>query len=141
MHKEIEILDAFIRSKGLRRTPQRKKILSVFLSTEKHVSTQELHRLVRKKFRNIGYTTVYRTIRILLQSGLCREIDIGDGTSRYEHHYNHRHHDHLICIKCNRLIEVMDPRIERMQEKMAKERGFRPTAHRLEIFGLCRECI
>lgn len=141
MQKEIEILNRFIRSKGLRYTPQRERILSVFLSVEKHVSVDELYRLVRKKFPDIGYTTVYRTMLLLSQSGLCRKIDVGDGVSRFEHHYNHRHHDHLICIKCSRLIEVLDPEIERMQERMAKAHGFRPTAHRLEIFGLCRECL
>jgi len=141
MRKELEILDNFIKSKGLRYTPQREKILSVFLSIEKHVSVDELYKLVKKRFRDIGYTTVYRTMHLLSESGLCREIDFGDGVSRFEHNYNHQHHDHLVCIKCSRLIEVMDPGLEKMQEKMAKEHAFIPTAHRLEIFGVCRKCL
>jgi Fur family ferric uptake transcriptional regulator len=141
VRKEIEILDKFIKSKGLRYTPQREKILSVFLSVERHVSLDELYKLVKKKFRDIGYTTVYRTMRLLSESGLCRQIDFGDGISRFEHHYNHRHHDHLVCVKCDRLIEVLDPAIEKMQERMAKAHGFNATAHRLEIFGICRQCL
>ncbi len=141
MQEEIRILDNFIKSKGLRYTPQREKILSIFLSVERHVSVDELYQLVKKQFRDIGYTTVYRTMRLLAQSGLCRQIDFGDGVSRFEHYYNHKHHDHLVCVKCNRLIEVANPRIEKIQEKMAKAHGFSPTSHRLEIFGLCRRCL
>ena len=141
MRKEIEGLDEFIKSKGLRYTPQRQKILSIFLSIEKHVSVDELYKLVKKQFRDIGYTTVYRTMRLLSQSGLCRQIDFGDGVCRFEHHYNHQHHDHLVCVKCNRLIEVINPDLEKMQDKMAKAHGFNPTTHRLEIFGICRKCL
>ena len=141
MKKEIEILDNFIKSKGLRYTPQREKILSIFLATEAHVTVDELYRRVRKKFSDIGYTTVYRTMRILIESGLCREIDIGDGFSRYEHNYNHQHHDHLVCTKCGRLIEVVNSRIEKMQEQMARRYAFVPMQHRLDIFGICKDCF
>jgi Fur family ferric uptake transcriptional regulator len=141
MRREFAIWDEFIGRKGLRRTPQREKILEVFLSTERHVTAEELHKLVKKRLEGIGYVTVYRTMRILVEAGLCDEIDFGDGLTRFEHKYGHEHHDHLICMKCGRFIEVIDPKIERLQEKMAKERGFTPMAHKLEIFGYCRRCL
>src|SRR3989338_3760793 len=140
MRKEFQIFAEFIKTKNLRHTPQRERILDIFLSTERHVSCDELYRLVRKQDRNIGFTTVYRTMKLLSESGLCGEIDFGDGVLRFEHKYGHEHHDHLICVKCGRCIEVMKPEIEKMQDKLAKRHGFTPTNHKLQIFGICRKC-
>lgn len=140
MRKEFQIFDDFIRSKGLRHTPQRGEILREFLSTERHVSCEELYKLVRKKVSNIGYTTVYRTMGLLSESGLCGEIDFGDGIKRFEHRYGHEHHDHLVCIKCGRFIEVVNPEIEKMQDSLAKKHRFIPTKHKLQIFGICKRC-
>ncbi len=140
MKKEFEILDEFIQGKRLRHSPQRDKILKIFLSTERHVSCEELYKLVRKNYREIGFTTVYRTMKLFCESGLCSQIDLGDGLLRYEHKYGHQHHDHLICLKCGRFIEVKSPRIERLQDKMARAHKFRPLSHKLDIFGLCQKC-
>lgn len=140
MEKEIEILERFIREKGLRYTPQREDILKVFLSVEKHLSADELHRLVRKKNPDIGYVTVYRTMKLLEDAGLCNEIDFGDGITRFEHRYGHGHHDHLVCVKCGRYTEAVKPKIEELQEKLAKEKHFTPLRHKLQIFGVCAKC-
>lgn len=138
--KEFEILDEFIVSKGLRRTPQRGAILAVFLDTERHVSAEELYKLVHKKDPAIGYTTVYRTMKLLLEAGLCGEVDLGDGISRFEHKYGHEHHDHIICVRCGKFTEVLEPEIEKLQDKVAARHGFTPTKHKLEIFGTCKRC-
>lgn len=140
MKKEFEIFEDFIRSKALRHTPQREKILGVFLTTEKHVSADDLHKMIKSRGHNIGYTTVYRTMKLLTECGLCDEVDLGDGVSRFEHKYGHKHHDHLICMRCSRAIEVLEPAIEKMQDKLAGARGFTPVKHKLEIFGICRKC-
>ncbi|MCQ9206531.1 MAG: transcriptional repressor [Omnitrophica bacterium] len=140
MHKESEILERYIKSKDLRHTPQREKILNIFLSTEKHLSADELHKLVKKRDSDIGYTTVYRAIKLFSKCGLLSEVDFGDGIMRFEHKYGHGHHDHLVCTKCGKFIEVIKPRIEKLQESLAKEHGFKPTRHKLQIFGTCRRC-
>ncbi|PIV12165.1 MAG: transcriptional repressor [Candidatus Omnitrophica bacterium CG12_big_fil_rev_8_21_14_0_65_43_15] len=140
MRKEFQILDDFIRQKALRRTPQRENVLDVFIRVEGHVSLDELSRFVKKKYPKIGYTTVYRTMRLLAETGLCNEVDFGHGVLRYEHKYNHSHHDHLVCKKCGRYIEVFDPQIEKMQDKLAAKCGFKPDSHRLQIFGVCSKC-
>ena len=139
--KEFQIFDEFIRTKGLRHTAQRDTILAVFLATEKHVSAEELYKLVRKKDSSIGYTTVYRTMKLLSESGLCGETEFGDGVLRFEHKYGHEHHDHLICVKCGKFIEAADPEIERLQENMVKRHGFKSLKHKLEVFGICRKCL
>lgn len=141
MKKEFEIFNEFIAARGLRRTPQREKILDIFLSTERHVSADELYKLVNKKNPDIGYTTVYRTMKLLSESGLCGEIDLGDGVLRFEHKYGHQHHDHLICTKCGRFTEVMDSKIEGLQDDLAKKYGFMPLKHKLQIFGMCKKCL
>jgi len=140
MRKEIEVLEKFIKEKGLRYTPQREEILKAFLSVEKHLSADELYKIVKKKDPDIGYVTVYRTMKLLEEAGLCNEIDFGDGISRFEHRYEHGHHDHLICVKCGGCTEVMKPRIERLQDELAKERRFIPLKHSLQIFGICDKC-
>ena len=140
MKKELEILEKFITEKGLRYTPQREEILKIFLSVEKHLSTDELHKIVKKKNPGIGYVTVYRTMKLLEDAGLCNEIDFDDGITRFEHRYGHEHHDHLICVKCGSFIEVVKPKIERLQEKLAKEIRFTALRHKLQIFGICSRC-
>lgn len=140
MQKELNILQEYIRSKGLRNTPQREDVLKVFLKTERHLSIDELHKAVKTKHPSIGYTTVYRTMKLLRECGLCDEIDFGDGIPRFEHKYGHEHHDHLICTKCGKFVEAVKPEIEKMQEILAKERGFMITHHKLQLFGLCKKC-
>ncbi len=140
MKKELEILEKFIKEKDLRYTPQREKILRAFLSVEKHLSAEELHKIVKKKNPGIGYVTVYRTMKLLEEAGLCDEVDFGDGISRFEHRYGHKHHDHLVCVKCGNYTEVIKPKIEELQEKLAKEKHFTPLRHKLQIFGICSKC-
>ena len=132
--------EQFVANKGLRRTGQRDKVLDVFLATEKHVTVQELYDLVRRKHRQIGYATVARTIKLICESGLCRQVDFGDGALRYEHKYGHEHHDHLICVKCGKFEEIYSPRLEKIQHELVKKYGYIQQSHKLDIFGLCPEC-
>ena len=138
--EENKIFDNYVCSKGLKQSSQRKEVLRTFLKTEKHLTADELHRLVKKKFPTTGIATVYRTLKLIKESGLGREIRLEDGITRYEHLYNHEHHDHMVCSSCGDLIEVFDPEIERLQDKLAKKHGFKIESHKLEIYGSCRKC-
>jgi Fur family ferric uptake transcriptional regulator len=133
--------EQFLEEKGLRMTPQRSLIVDVFLRTERHMSSEDLYTLVKRKDRSIGQATVYRTLKLLSESGIAREVDFGEGMTRYEHEYGHEHHDHLICERCRRSIEVVDPRIEELQEKLARDHGFVMTRHKLDMFGICSKCM
>ena len=119
---------------------QREQILDIFLKTEKHPTINDLYDRVRKKHPRIGLATVYRTMKIICDAGLARETDFGGGIRRFEHKYKHQHHDHLICLECGRIIEVMSPAIEKLQENLAKKHRFKAVRHRMEIFGTCRTC-
>jgi Fur family ferric uptake transcriptional regulator len=79
-------------------------------------------------------------MRVICGAGLAREVDFGDGARRFEHEYRHQHHDHLVCLKCGRVIEVMSQEIEKLQERLAKKHNFTPIRHRMKIFGTCRKC-
>lgn len=140
-HKEeFEVLENFIRSKNLRRSEQRQQILDVFLKTESHLTAEDLYNIVKKKNPSIGYATIYRSLKLFSEAGLCRELKVVDGTTRYEHLYNHKHHDHLICTKCGKFVEIESPEIEALQNQLAKKNGFVLIKHRLELYGLCSAC-
>lgn len=138
--KEREIFESHIRKKNLKHTEQRTQILMTFLETERHLTAEELYILVRKKYPSVGYATISRTLKLLCDCGLCSELRVEDGVTRYEHLYGHDHHDHLICIECGSFVEVVSPEIERLQEKLAQANGFTIKRHRLEIYGICKKC-
>lgn len=130
----------FVARKKLKMTPQRRRILEVFLSEEGHVTSEELYQKVKGQYDSIGQATVYRTLKLLADSGLAKAVDFGDGAMRYEILYGQSHHDHLICEVCGVNVEVVDPSIERLQEEVARRHGFRLTAHKLYLYGICPDC-
>ena len=137
---EKKVLLEHIQATGLRRTAQRDLILETFLSTEEHLTSEDLYRLVNKYDATVGQTTVYRTLKLFTDAGLAREVRFGDNKTYYEHHYNHEHHDHMICTECGKVIEFFSPDIEQLQDQMASNFGFRPTHHSLRLWGVCAEC-
>jgi Fur family ferric uptake transcriptional regulator len=138
--KEKEIFLEHIQKAGLRRTGQRDLILEIFLRTEEHLTSEDLYWLVQKEDPTVGHTTVYRTLKLLTEAGLAREVRFGDNKTYYEHHYNHEHHDHMICTECGKVIEFFSAAIEDLQDQMAEKFGFRPTHHSLRMWGFCEEC-
>jgi Fur family ferric uptake transcriptional regulator len=136
----IEEFLEFCRRRRLRVTNQRRQILETFLETEGHLSAGQLYDLVRRKGIGVGYTTVYRTLGLLVDSGIARRIDLGEREALFEHEISHTHHDHLVCIKCGKSIEFFDPTIEEMQRRIAEENRFTPQRHSLVIHGLCEQC-
>ena len=137
---EKKIFLEHIQAAGLRRTSQRDLILETFLSTEEHLTSEDLYWLVHKQDPETGQTTVYRTLKLLTEAGLAREVRFGDNKTYYEHHYNHEHHDHMICTECGKVIEFFSPDIEALQDPMADNFGFRPSHHSLRLWGVCADC-
>ncbi len=140
MKTEKQVLEDFLEKKGLRNTPQRDVILEEFLRREAHTTAAELYRIVRQRDRTVGQATVYRTLKLFCEAGIAREVDFGEGVMRYEHHYGHAHHDHLICRGCGRTIEVVDKVIEELQQRLSAQYGFQLTGHALYLYGLCEKC-
>ena len=138
--EQKEIFAAYLKKKKLKITRQRQVILDNFLKTEGHLSTEELYNQVRQKDRTIGYATVSRTMKALTDSGLAREIDLGDSRSRFEPLYKRPHHHHIICVECQKAIEFLSPELEQLQEQVVSRYRFRPVRHHFQVFGICEDC-
>ena len=137
---EMQVFMDYLREHGLKLTPHRELILETFLENEGHRSVEDIYRTVRESDPRIGYTTVYRTMKILNECGLAREIDLADGITRYEHLFNHEHHDHMICMECGASIEFFNPQIESLQDAASAQLGFKVLDHKLQIYGVCSKC-
>jgi Fur family ferric uptake transcriptional regulator len=135
---ERTALGAYLAKKNLKHTRQRDLILVAFLESQAHVTAEQLYEIVREINPSIGYTTVYRTLKLLVEAGLAQERRFDDGLTRYE--VEHAHHDHLVCLICGRIVEFESPVIEEAQEKVAAEHGFEIERHRHELYGRCPEC-
>ena len=128
-----------LRAQRLKSTAQRDTIVKAFIDSQRHISVEELYTEVRRRNPRIGYATVYRTLKLLTECGLAVERHFRDGEARYESGQK-RHHDHLICESCGKIVEFEEPRIEALQEETARRLSFRLTGHKMELYGLCRDC-
>ena len=128
-----------LRGQKLKSTAQRDTIVRAFLETQRHVSVEELYAEVRRRNPRIGYATVYRTMKLLTECGVAAERHFRDGEARYES-AEKKHHDHLICERCGKIVEFEEARIEHLQEETAKRLGFQFTGHKMELYGVCRDC-
>lgn len=137
---EKKIFEDYLAARNLKHSRQREEVLDIFLNINRHLSAHELYQIAQKKYPKLGFATIYRTLKLFCESGLGRELKFEDGTARYEHLYGHQHHDHLICTECGKLTEVIDPAIEQLQEKLFLRHGFSPQRHRLELYGICKNC-
>ena len=141
MAHEVEhrTLASYLEEHKLKNTRQREAILEVFLQGTGHVTSDELFQRVREEHPNIGYTTVYRTMKLLCDAGLAAERHFDDGITRYE--IAHEHHDHLVCTRCGKIIEFESQVIEDTQSQIADSHGFRVLRHRHELYGHCQDCV
>jgi Fur family transcriptional regulator, ferric uptake regulator len=121
-------------------TRQRDHVAEIVMLSDEHLSVEEILRKLKERGEHVGTATVYRTLELLLQSGLVRAHDFGEGFRRYEAMPSQAHHEHLICVRCGRVTEFTNERLERMLPVIADEHGFQHQRHRVEIHGVCREC-
>lgn len=138
--EERQIFDEYIRTTGLKTTSQRRLILDTFLGTEKHVSVEDLYRMINRHRRRVGYATVHRTMKLIAECGLAREVVFNDGISRFEHNIEGHHHHHLVCTECQKVIEFASRELDAAEEAVLRKYGFTPQLHSYKIFGICREC-
>ncbi len=134
------IVHQHLKGVGLKRTGQRDTILRAFLASREHLSTDELYRRVRRKDPQIGFTTVYRTLKLLAECGLAGEVAFHDGISRYEHQYNRRSHHHMVCTECGGSVEFFAPEIDRVERQIGRRFRYVPTRHTFQIYGVCERC-
>jgi len=128
---------SYLKSKGLKFTPQRSFILKEAFFFQGHFNVDQLYEKLRKR---ISRATIYRTLSLLVKGGLIEETFRCQDKGSYEYIFERKHHDHLLCIKCGKIIEFREDKIEKLQEEVCKRYGFTPIEHRLGIKGYCEEC-
>ncbi len=133
-------LDEFIRRKGLRRTGQRDYIISEVFSRDEHFTADELFERVRKSSSDISRATVYRTLSLLVEANLLREIDLGENQTTYDPNFLDKPtHNHLVCIDCGKVVEFEDDHIETLNDCVTRRLGFRPVLQSLKIEASCEQ--
>ena len=140
MENPLDRLTAHVKERGLKSSNQRNIILAAMSSDQKHHTIDEIYALLRKDHSEIGIATVYRTVRLLCDAGIARELVINHQVSRYELILDDDHHDHIVCTTCGCFIEISSDLIEKEQIRIAKQNNFTLTDHSLVLYGLCREC-
>ena len=133
-------LNDYMLKRGLRSTEQRRLIIDTFFEAHEHITIDSLLKQVRAIDARVGYATVYRTMKLLSESGVVQEHKFGDGFTRYELSDEEAHHDHLVCLECSKIIEFEEPQIEALQDKIARRYGFLIRAHKHEMYGVCSDC-
>jgi Fur family transcriptional regulator, ferric uptake regulator len=135
-----ERLDAFIRRKGLRRTGQREMIIQSAFSKDEHFTAEELFDRVRKASSDISRATVYRTLGLMVEADLLREIDLGDNQTTYDPNFLDKpSHNHLVCIDCGRVVEFEDAHIDLLNDCVTRRLGFKPARQTLKIEANCEQ--
>ncbi len=129
----------FLEIRGEKLTEPRRILIRHIFDSHKHFDADELVADLRASARKVSRSTVYRTLRLLVEAGLLRELRLTNRTA-YEHDYGYPSHDHLHCTECNRVVEFNNDEIRKIRETVSLEHGFRAEGHRFMITGICPTC-
>lgn len=136
-----EVFRTYLTAHGLKASRQRDHVAEAFFGAEGHLRVDELIVRVRQVDPQVSQATVYRTLKLLVDCGLAEGRNFMDGQTRYElAEPDGGHHDHLICTACGTIVEFVDEGIEALQDKVAHAHGFAVTHHKMELYGLCKDC-
>lgn len=139
-----------LRKCGCRMTQPRQIIINYLSQYKEHLNVEEIYFELHKKYKNIGLTTIYRTLELLVKNGILNKFDIGDGRARYElscEYPSKEHHHHLICIKCGKIINYSDfindeiKLVNKIESKLSKKHNFKILNHIIQFQGLCEKCL
>ncbi|HET7436416.1 MAG TPA: transcriptional repressor [Thermoanaerobaculia bacterium] len=140
VEREIGRFQQFLQQQGLKLTGERTALVREIFSTHYHFEADELLFKMKEKSVKISRATVYRTLELLVKSGMVRRVHLGEDHYHYEHVTGNSHHDHLICTICGNVIEFHDEVLEKRQHEICEKKKFTPTFHNLQILGVCDSC-
>jgi len=138
--REINRFQHFLAGQGLKLTNERTALVREIFSTHYHFEADELLFKMKEKNVKISRATIYRTLELLVRSGLVRRVHLGEDHYHYEYVSGNSHHDHLICTTCGSVIEFHDADLEARQLEICERKKFTPTFHNLQILGVCDAC-
>lgn len=140
-HPSLRLFRRYLKEQGLPVTHQREVIAQVVFDSQGHLSVEEIEGSLRNRGERIGKATIYRTMDLLVRSRLVVEHDFGEGFKRYEHRFSTDSvYEHMICLECGKVIEFESWEIQEVKARVTAKHGFKATRHKLEIYGLCRDC-
>ena len=138
--KEIQAFTRLLQARRLKLTTERRTLLDEVLQTRRHFDSDSLYEKLRCKGVRVSRDTVFRTMPLLLECGVVQK-SVGDGRCEYFERTSIKgHHDHMVCNLCGKVIEFSSEKIERLQEALCAEHGFRMLFHDHRLYGHCREC-
>jgi len=139
-HDIRERLDAFIKKKGLRQTPQRDEIVDIIFSSDEHFTPDDVFDKLRIAGSRASRATVYRTLGLLSEANLIREIDLGDDQTTYDPNFIDRPtHNHLVCVDCGKVVEFEDSHLDLLNDCVTRRLGYRPVSQNLRIEAACEK--
>lgn len=138
--KELAILRAHLKQSRLKQTAQRESVLKALLEGPRYATTEALLAAAQKRDKRLGYSTVYRALKLFCECGLAKEHHFLYGKTCFEHGFSEAPHDYLVCKSCGKVQEFSNPLIQAVQEKVSRELDFRLQEHRVELYGVCSEC-
>lgn len=140
MKSELQVLQEYIRQRGLRRTPERERVLQEIFEIHGHFDVDELYLKLRQKGVKVSKASIYRALPLFIDCGLIREVAFSEGHWHYEHIYGHADHSHLRCLGCGELLEFEEPTLTQLEELLAQKYHYRIKGHQLEVHGVCPAC-
>jgi Fur family ferric uptake transcriptional regulator len=138
--RETDRFAGFLQQQGLKMTNERRALVREIFATHYHFEADELLAKMKEKDVKISRATVYRTLELLVKSGMVRRVHLGEDHYHYEHVSRNSHHDHLVCTTCGTVIEFHDEELEKRQIEICDRKKFTPTFHNLQILGICERC-
>ena len=138
--REREIFRKYLERRGLKLTAERQALFDELFARHEHLEADDLLGRLRAKHKKISRATIYRTLDLLVDSGIVGRVRVGESGYRYERLRAGEHHDHLICNDCGRVLEFFEPRIETLQDEVCERYGFLALSHSHQMRGLCRHC-
>ncbi|MRJ02877.1 MAG: transcriptional repressor [Epsilonproteobacteria bacterium] len=139
LREYIEELKRRVKERGLKHSQQREEILTLLFHARRHLTPEEIYNQLKREKSTIGLATVYRTLAFLEQENIVNSISFGSEGKRYELNRG-GHHDHMICIRCGKIVEFYNEELEALQEEIARREGFVLITHQLNLYGLCPQC-
>ena len=134
------IFKRMLERRGLKYTSERREILKAVLTTHEHFDADWLFMEMRKVGAKASKATIYRSLVLLCEVGILREVFHGPHGAYFEHVYGHEHHEHMICLTCGKVIEFISRKLENLQDDACRAMGFHPVRHHLQVFGYCSDC-
>lgn len=134
------IFREYLRSNGLKFTPERQTLLHEVLKTDRHFEAEEILISLRQSGSRVAKATIYRTLPLLVNCGIIKQAHFGEKHAHYEHAFGQVPHDHMVCRQCQRIIEFDSQEVARLRAEIAAQHDFHAVSHRFQIMGLCQAC-